>query len=330
MKKHKRIIGLIISLFCLVGCSSPKTEFTHINVYSPDGAPALGLSYLMSKELFDNQASYEIIDSSLITTYVTGENPRADIAIIPVNIALTKQEIYKNYQILGSITHGNLYILSKENVEISTTNLSSLIGESVGVININNVPGIFSRIILDKNNIPYNIVKNDGTIVPDKVNLIGIEASQIGVDESMKYYVAAEPAASLKVKMLSAKGLKMVGSLQDLYSEDKTYLQAIVVARRNLIANNKLLVDEVVSQFKETKNYLENCDVNEVIRNVQSHLTEGLAPTFNDKNLNAQTIKNCNVFFKEGREIKELLNQSKLELSAYAKVLEDISNYIYE
>ena len=70
----------------------------------PDGAPALAMAQLMVSE--SDTESYHVVDSSTIQTYVTGENPKADLCILPLNLASKLLGTGETYQMLGTVTHG--------------------------------------------------------------------------------------------------------------------------------------------------------------------------------------------------------------------------------
>ena len=61
---------------------------------------------------------------------------------------------------LGTVTHGNLYILSaKSDKSITKDNIAELKGKTVGVVNLAAVPGLTFKLILNK----YGIEYSDGT-----------------------------------------------------------------------------------------------------------------------------------------------------------------------
>ncbi len=129
-----------------------------LKVVAPDGAPALGLSYLMNEA--DLGLSFDVVDSSTIQTYVTGNNPEADICVLPVNTAVNILGSGDTYKMLGTLTHGNLYLLSSKYTEpVTRDNLSSLQGKTVGVVNLAAVPGLTFKLILKDNDISYVTVQ---------------------------------------------------------------------------------------------------------------------------------------------------------------------------
>lgn len=131
-----------------------------VTVYAPDGAPALALAGLMdgavSSSSLEKEVNFNIVDASTIQTHVTGANPDADICILPVNLAANLLGSGENYKMLGTVTHGNLYVISaKTGEQITASNISKLRGKTVGVVNLAAVPGLTLKLILNKYGIEY-------------------------------------------------------------------------------------------------------------------------------------------------------------------------------
>lgn len=129
-----------------------------VSVYAPDGAPALGIANLLAgveESYNDSKVKYEIVDASLIQTFVAGENSKADICVLPVNIAVKLLGSGEKYKLVGTLTHGNLYLASTYSEKITLDNLSSLKGKTVGVVNLAAVPGLTFKLILKNNSINY-------------------------------------------------------------------------------------------------------------------------------------------------------------------------------
>ena len=157
---------------CTDGQETGDGDFSY-SVYMPDGAPALSVAQLMAEDMqFGGEVDYNVVDASTIQTYVTGNSPEADICILPVNLAA---------QLLGTGTHGNLFLLSKtDDTQITSDNLSSLVGKSVGVVNLAAVPGLTFKVVLSAADISYNEVGSSGEESKTAVNLYAISASDVG------------------------------------------------------------------------------------------------------------------------------------------------------
>ena len=131
-----------------------------VTVYAPDGAPALALAGLMDGAVSSNslgkEINYNIVEASTIQTHVTGADPDADICILPVNLAANLLGSGEKYTMLGTVTHGNLYIISaKTGEKITADNLTDICGKTVGVVNLAAVPGLTFKLILNKYGIEY-------------------------------------------------------------------------------------------------------------------------------------------------------------------------------
>ena len=172
-----------------------------VTVYSPDGAPALALAQMIKEN--SEIVSYNVVEASTIQTYVKNadEAKNADFCIMPVNAAAKLLGNGQKYQMLGTVTHGNLFILSKgESDDFKDGEaLKALIGKEVGVMQLPNVPGMVFKMILNQYNIPWQEVKNEGEIAADKVNLAAVsDAAQVSADSRFAAFVAAEPLATLR------------------------------------------------------------------------------------------------------------------------------------
>ena len=153
----------------LTACKQDADTDKTYSVYAPDGAPALALVNAIEDKA--EKFEYHVVDSSTIQTYVTGEEPAADFCILPLNAASKVLGTGTTYQMLGTVTNGNLFFLSSEdNEDLTQDNISTLVGKSVGVVQLPNVPGLTLQAVLNKYDIDYQIVENDGEKATDKVN----------------------------------------------------------------------------------------------------------------------------------------------------------------
>lgn len=145
--------------FC--GELGPASASSEVEIYMPDGAPALALAKLMSEEDQFSQTSveYNVVPADSIAAYVNGANPAADICVLPVNAAARLLGSGAVYKMLGTVTNGNLYLLTADGEDITQDNISSLVGKRIGVINLANVPGLTLKIILNRFNIPFETLQ---------------------------------------------------------------------------------------------------------------------------------------------------------------------------
>ncbi|MCD8372909.1 MAG: hypothetical protein LUD27_06390 [Clostridia bacterium] len=319
------------AMCCSIGFSACGSETDEITMYMPDGAPALAAAMLMSEDTdLGADVTYNVVDSSLITSYVTGDEPEADVCILPLNAAAQKLGTGETYQLLGTVTHGNLYIVSKtETTEITAANLSSLVGKTVGVVQLTAVPGLTFEVILNDNDIDYNIVGNDGSTSDTAVNLVAMSAASDVSSYDYDYYVIPEPAMSNLTGKMAA--LTCVGSLQTLYGSEGGYPQAVLVAKTELIQSNPDFITALTSAIETAADWLtlETTSMDTVVSAISGHLTEGLSPTFTAANLSAAVIQNCAIYFTSAADGKAEITSFLSKYSAVSGTTYTVSDSFF-
>lgn len=307
MKKILAFFAAVLAVLALVvgiaGCSDKDDRY---KVYVPDGAPALSVAGIYGSDKSD-EFKVNAVQADLIQTFVTGESPKADFAILPVNAAVKLLGSGEKYTMLGTVTHGNLFILKKQGGEdISTADdLNKLKGKTVGIINLVNVPGLTFKLILNDNNIEYNELSEGVSVASDKVNIKDIKATQVLPNtDGYDYFVVPEPAASTKVAATQNK-LSFAGSLQTLYGEGG-YPQAVAVVKNKIITEDIKAVNDFIASFAVTKQWLINAETTAqaIVKAVTSFLSGDLAPTFTEQNLDLQVIENCGINFVAAKDCK--------------------------
>ena len=304
----------------LAACKQDADTDKTYSVYAPDGAPALALVNAIEDKA--EKFEYHVVDSSTIQTYVTGEEPKADFCILPVNAASKILGTGTVYQMLGTVTNGNLFFLSAEdNEDLTQDNLSTLVGKSVGVVQLPNVPGLTLQAVLNKYGIDYQIVGNDGEKAEDKVNLIAFDPANVTPAGGCDYYLCPEPAASTKIKgtASAAKPFRMAGDLQELYGGEEGYPQAVLVAKKAVLEGDegdKSAVETMLSYMEESGTYLETVTPETVLSALDVVRTEGLSASFNANNLTSEVIANCSVRFTTASACKQRVNAFLEELIA--------------
>ena len=107
---------------------------------------------------------------------------------------------------LGVVTNGNMYFLTTgENAAVDADNLSSLVGKTIGVVQLANVPGLTLRATFAKYGIACQVMGNDMQPASDKVNLKAVDAANVTPAGGCDYYLCPEPAASVKVAATAGK-----------------------------------------------------------------------------------------------------------------------------
>lgn len=301
--------GMITAaLWAGAGCGESSADgsaesSSRIEIYMPDGAPALALAKAMHEEK-DDEAEYHVVDSSLIQTYVTGAEPKADLCLLPVNLASKLLGSGETYQMLGTVTHGNLYMLSVDSVEYTADNLDELVGKTVGVVNLQNVPGLTFKVILNEilGEGIWQELENDGEPASDKVNLKAITRDQVLPATGLDCYIAPEPAASVKADKTA---LGFVGDLQELYGGDKGYPQAVLVAKTSFIAERAEWIESFTADLSLAGEWLANTEAGVIVSAVSAHLTEGLTPSLSEENLSPTAIGHSGIRFERAADCKE-------------------------
>ena len=287
------------------GNNGGAQQTVEADVYAPDGAPALALAQLMSEEMqFGGKVTYNVVPATTIQTYVTGEEPRAELCILPVTAAAQLLGTGEVYKMLGTVTHGNLYVLAAAAREsLTASNISELLkGTKIGCLQLNNFVGYALRIVLDR----Y------GT---DKAYIYEVAANEIRPTASYDYMIAAEPAVSTKVANTQNK-LQVKGDLQELYGENG-YPQAVLVAKADFIEENGQFIADFMQAVAENAGWLlaDTTEAAEVVQAVADHLPDGATPSFTAENLTKEVIENCAVRFDGAASCKERVNTFLAELS---------------
>lgn len=306
-------IGAAACVF--TACTGENDDGTY-TVYAPDGAPALALANAVNED--DDRYDFRIVASNAITAQVQGEEPAADFCILPVNVAAKLLGKGETYQMLGTVTNGNMYLLTTgDNPEITTDNLSTLVGKTVGVVQLNNVPGLTFQAVLSRNDIDYQILGNDVEAASDKVNLQAFaDASTVTPASGCDYYLCPEPAATGKINgtASSANPFKLAGSLQTLYDGENGYPQAVLVAKTSVIEEAKSVVDTFITYMEGSADFLASASAADVVALLEDCYTEGMTPSLNANNLNATVIANCSVYFTAAQDCKSRVNAFLAEL----------------
>lgn len=302
----KKTVFLLAAVLCgaltigATACGNTEGKYT---VYAPDGAPALALAYAIYQK--DDRFNYRIVDSALIHVQVTGRNPQADFCILPVNLASKLLGNGDNYQMLGTVTNGNLYFLAtQEQPTITSENIeSSLIGKTVGVVQLPNVPGLTLQAILGDHNIPYKIINGIQSEKDESaVNLLAVDAANVTPVYGCDYYLCPEPAATTKINKTN---FERAGDLQQLYQAGTGYPQAVLVAKKSVIESDRAAVKQIISYMKESRSYLASVQPTTVLSLLDPVRTEGLTPSFDANNLTDEVIANCSVAFTPAEQAKQ-------------------------
>lgn len=328
MKRFLTVVLCLITLclsFAFSACGGGDKDT--ITVCMPDGAPALSMAKFMAEDTdFGRKVEYRVVGSSEIASCVTNldETKNADLCILPVNTASKLVGDGTKYKMLGTVTHGNLFIAAAADAQDLTRDnfAEEIAGKKVGVVNLPAFPGAVFKLLLSD----YG--------VSDKVMLSPVAATEVsGTDGGYDYFVIPEPVASVRVGNANLK-LKIAGSLQNLYGEDG-YPQAVLVAKASLIENDGKFISKFMEEMTAAADWLtdEGTSASTIITAIAAHYPdpENTAPAFNEKNLTKTVIANCAVKFTGAETDKDKIVEflRKLKAAGDAAATEVAESFFY-
>ena len=282
-------------------------------VAMPDGAPALAAAQLMAEDMqFGKEVTYTVVNANAIGRQVSGG--KADVCILPVNAAAQLAGDGKTYKLLGTVTHGNLYMLSSEHTEeITAENIDTLVGKTVGCIQLDNFVGGVLKMILEENGLDYEVVEEASAAREGVVNLIAVaDPATINPSLGYDYYVCAEPLVTAKT---SGGALSVVGDIQALYGEEG-FPQAVMVAKNSVIASDPQFISDICAAVTANSAWLETADTDGIVAAINKNYG-GATSTLGGK-LNATVIERCAINFVPAAECRQEVTDF---IAKYAKTL---------
>lgn len=280
-------------------------EFSY-TVAMPDGAPALAAARLMVEDMqFGGEVNYTVVNSNAITQQISGGV--ADICILPVNAAVQLAGSGETYSLLGTVTHGNLYMLSAKHPDeqITVSNLKSLVGKTVGCIQLSSFVGNVFKIILEDNDVPYSVVESVSDAKSDSVNLINIAEPSTGITPAAEfdYMIGAEPLVTAKTT--AAPALKIVGDIQALYGENG-FPQAVMLAKNSVIEQNGEFIADFISAVEVNAEWIasDDADMTAIVNAINANYG-GATSSLNANNLNSTVISRCAIEFVPATECRQ-------------------------
>ncbi len=301
--KRRAVALVCAALLCACGLTGCKQDKNEIYVYMPDGAPALALAGAMASDTEDDGITYLVVDANSIVARVTDKNEKdnADLCVLPLNSATKQLGDGSKYQMLGAVTHGNLFLISKNGeAQYTAENLRSLKGKTVGVLQLDKVPGLTFKTVLKKHGIEFY---EGEQAQADKVRLVGMSSPKDMAVLQADCFLLAEPAVSAQTK----NGYQIVGDLQALYGGENGYPQAVLVAKKSLIESDGAWVRSFISSVKNSVAWLETASGAQIVSAVESHLDDlNYATTLKAQILDIEGVKaRCGVRFEQSLSCAE-------------------------
>lgn len=318
--KMKKILALAMACMAFgsvfAGCQEKEEDLT---VYMPDGAPALAFAEVMSADTEEDGVEYRVVAPTTIATKINNKDmaKNADLCALPVTAASKLVGTGEKYKMVAVLTQGNLYMISKSG---EVGDLSELVGKTVGVLQINEVPGLTFKAILNKNQIAWQELADGVEVSETAVNLKAIaDANGVNAgDTSIDHYVLAEPAVSVQV---AKKGFSIVGDLQAWYGADENgeigYPQAVLVAKTELLEEKSDWVSGFVSKLQSGAEYLKTVSGTELVECVTAHLEDAsYTTTLKADILRTDVLGRCGVKFAYAKDFVSKTNGFLREMIA--------------
>lgn len=297
-----RKVLLLFILVLLVGCGvkKPLDEVVTLKILSPKGAPSLALVGYIEDNSMDDITLVDGTD--VISAALLNPNPEYDVIIAPINLGVTTIQKGSDYQLLGVITWGNLYIV--ENTDLSSTALPmALFGEGA---------------------VPQKVV--DATIdlaaYSDDIRYFNsVSDVQVALlSKAAAYGLLAEPALSATLIKANENNinLEVIVDVQAEYNNKNNtigYPQAAIFVRSSTYQDIKLAVDELVAYFNDLS-------VDQVVASISGNEQEyGVASS----NVVALAWDKMNIEYKKATEVKN-------EIIAFLKLfnINDITGVIID
>jgi ABC-type nitrate/sulfonate/bicarbonate transport system substrate-binding protein len=261
----------------------------------PDGAPALAFAKLMHEDTEDDGFAYKVVAPNLIKTKVTykDESKNADLCVLPLTAATKLLGNGDRYQMLAALTHGNLYLISKNDAtRYASNNLSALKGKTVGVLQLNEVPGLIFKTTLAKAGVEY---QENGESA-DKVNLVPIAGAQdVGAIAGVDLYLLAEPAVSAQ----KAKGFEIVGDVQEMYGGENGYPQAVLMIKKSVVEKDWGRVYAWLGKLENAHEWLNETVATEIVAAVTAHLEDATyATSLKAPLLSSAVLGHCGIWYQ--------------------------------
>lgn len=298
------VFAIITAIFTLCACN--QTEDV-LNLYVPDGAPALAVAKLLQ--------SPTVAGKSVKVTITTGANVKAkmlsgeaDLAICPTNMGAGLYNQGADYQFVCANVFGVLYMVSNNT---TITSLNQLKGKVVHSIGKDNTPQYVLQAILNANGIAFE----EGDVAKDGVVVIKYYQSAAQIlplykSNMIDVALIGEPAVSLQ-------GLNQIFDLQQLWQQatglDENYPQAGLFVKSNILQQDKRFVNKLVQALQDNTSFLQ-----QNASQVSQLLADNGSVDLKDKAFTGEILARCNI-----RCVKAA--DCKAELVAYFNAVKAVS-----
>ena len=298
MKVVKILTVVIIITLIAVGfmaCNKEVKAEGEYTIVSPAGAPSLALAKLVDNASITD--SLKVTPSIVSSDLIRAEALKSDFAIVPANMAAIISNGGYEYNLVGTITVGNMYIVAKET---ETFTLDNLKGKMLYSIGQGSIPALIMQSVLTANNIEYEVSETpvEGKVAIKYLANPVLVKNSLAASEGQAYGYIAEPQVT---QFVNANAVYMLADMQDLWkqatnSEIKGYAQAVLIAKKSICDEKPEVVDAVIEKISN--------DIKQVYSNPADAITsvnsiyENCFPT----GLDGIVLYHCNIKFLRASE----------------------------
>ncbi len=283
------VLTFALALCTFSACGAPDEDT--VNIYLPDGAPALALVSIFDRtEIAGQKVKFTIVPSDYISSAVT--NGEADLAIVPTNLAANLYNKNMGYKFVSANTHGNLYVVGKSDLN----SFADLKGKRVGVIGQGQVPDLVFRSLLVREGIEY---ETSDTPIDGKVAISYVAAAanlfpSLNADK-IEFGVFAEPAVATALSKV--EGTKIAMDLQQQWGGG--YPQAGLVAKNEI---DDAFIKGLFDALREDPDFAEN-DPTQALELIKACMRESTQTVI--AKLDADIVARCNIKLVPAEECKD-------------------------
>ncbi len=282
----KRLIIVLSFMFILITITGCKKDIEEVKVLMPSGAPTLGFLQMIhdDEEIMGLPVSYESVSGpDLLNSAMTSKSHQ--IVVAPTNMGAKLYKINPHYLYAGTLTFGNLYLVSNEALSIN-----DLENETIYAFGEGGTPEILLRKVLGDRNVSIQFLNS--------VNDVNYGFTT----GSYKVVLLAEPVLSV------TKTKKEVHTVIDIQAEyqslmgTSSYPQAGVFISRDFVSNNEAFVDAFLEKLQKSVEFT-NTDKESAS---DYYIEAGLLPDL-PKQVIINAIPGANIEFLNSQASKPLI-----------------------
>ncbi len=290
----KKIVKVFLAAALSIGlaaCSSGENEEVKpepVKILCPTGAPGLSLLGALNNDL----VTVDFVEGTdVLTAEMAKEDSEYDIIVAPTNLGAKIYTNSPNYNLDAILTWGNLYLVGKEGVDLSTANIAAF-GEGA-------VPGMVFKNVYDADTMNvtwYNSVQ---------------EAQQALLTGQVDVALLAQPVAAATIAKGSEQGLDLsvVSDLQELWQtknemDIKGFPQASLFVKKDSEEKVSYVLDGI-------KTFLNSVDDEAISTAIEAVGADKLG--IPNAQLAVKTWKAQNINFVSGKDAKK-------DIEAFLKV----------